>query len=81
VVAAGQHIAAPRASDLALAKGLGSRHWAAAEISRATGAIAIAVSQSSGTVRLFQRGEVMLRIEPFRRPMKWKEFEHDVASE
>ena len=81
VVAAGQHIAAPRASDLALPKGFGSRHWAAAEISRATGAIAIAVSQSSGTVRLFQRGEVMLRIEPFRRPMKWKEFEHDVASE
>lgn len=81
VVAAGQHIAAPRASELSLPKGFGSRHWAAAEISRATTAIAIAVSESSGTVRLFQGGEVMLRIEPFRRPMKWKEFEHDAASE
>ena len=57
VVAAGQHIAAPRASDLTLPKGFGSRHWAAAEISRATSAIAIVVSQSSGTVRLFQNGE------------------------
>ena len=81
VVAAGQHIAAPRAADLTLPKGFGSRHWAAAEISQATTAIAIAVSESSGTVRLFQGGEVMLRIEPFRRPMKWKEFEHDAASE
>jgi DNA integrity scanning protein DisA with diadenylate cyclase activity len=81
VVAAGQHISAPRAADLTLPKGFGSRHWAAAEISRATTAIAIAVSQSSGTVRLFQGGEVMLRIEPFRRPMKWKEFERDAASE
>jgi DNA integrity scanning protein DisA with diadenylate cyclase activity len=81
VVAAGQHIAAPRASDLALPKGFGSRHWAAAEISRATSAIAIVVSQSSGTVRLFQNGEVRLRIEPFRRPMKWIEFDQDPASE
>jgi DNA integrity scanning protein DisA with diadenylate cyclase activity len=81
VVAAGQHVAAPRAGDIALPKGFGTRHWAAAEISRATSALAITVSQSSGTVRLFQNGEVMLRIEPFRRPMKWKEFEHDAASE
>mgnify|MGYP002712557090 CR=1 FL=1 len=40
-VAAGQHLSAPRASDLSLPKGFGSRHWAAAEISRATSAIAI----------------------------------------
>ena len=44
---------------------------------RATTAIAVAVSQSSGTVRLFQNGEVVLRIEPFRRPMKWKDFEQE----
>ncbi len=81
VVAAGQHVAAPRASDLALPKGFGSRHWAAAEISRATSAIAIVVSQSSGTVRLFQNGEVRLRIEPFRRPMKWIEFDQDPVAE
>jgi DNA integrity scanning protein DisA with diadenylate cyclase activity len=77
VVAAGQHISAPRASELTLPKGFGARHWAAAEISRATTAIAVTVSQSSGTVRLFQNGEVVLRIEPFRRPMKWKDFEQE----
>ena len=60
-----------------LSKGLGTRHWAAAGITKATNAIAVAVSESSGTVRLFQNGEVLLRIEPFRRPMKWKDFEYD----
>lgn len=76
VMAAGQYVDAP-ATNITLSKGLGSRHWAAAAISRATNAIAIAVSESSGTVRLFQNGEVILRIEPFRRPMKWKEFEYE----
>jgi DNA integrity scanning protein DisA with diadenylate cyclase activity len=76
VVAACQHVSAP-AVDITLSKGLGARHWAAAAISRATSAIAITVSESNGTVRLFQNGEVMLRIEPFRRAMKWKDFEYD----
>jgi diadenylate cyclase len=77
IVAAVQRIAAPRAPEITLPKGFGARHWAAAEISRATGAIAVTVSESTGTVRLFQNGEVMLRIEPLRRPMKWKDFEHE----
>jgi len=76
VVAACQYISAPGA-DITLSKGLGARHWAAAAISRATQAVAIAVSQSNGTVRLFQNGEVMLRIEPFRRAMKWRDFEYE----
>ena len=76
VIAACQYVSAP-AADIALSKGLGARHWAAAAISRATKAIAITVSESNGTVRLFQNGEVMLRIEPFRRAMKWKDFEYD----
>ena len=54
-------------ASLTLSKGLGSRHWAAAAISKITAAVAVAVSQSNGTVRLFQNGEVILRIEPFRR--------------
>ena len=29
------------------------------------------------TVLIFQNGEVMLRIEPFRRAMKWKDFEYE----
>lgn len=75
VVAGAQQINAPRSTDLSLPKGFGARHWAAAEISRATTAVAITVSESTGTVRLFQNGEVMLRIEPFRRAMKWIDFD------
>jgi DNA integrity scanning protein DisA with diadenylate cyclase activity len=58
-----------------LSKGLGTRHVAAAGITKETKAVAVAVSESSGTIRLFQNGEVLLRVEPFRRPMKWKNFE------
>jgi DNA integrity scanning protein DisA with diadenylate cyclase activity len=66
------------AANVTLSKGLGARHWAAAAISRATNAVAITVSQSNGTVRIFQNGEVVLRIEPYlRRPMVWKEFEYE----
>jgi DNA integrity scanning protein DisA with diadenylate cyclase activity len=65
------------AADITLTKGLGARHWAAAAISRGTNAVAIAVSETSGTVRIFQNGDVVLRIEPFRRPMKWKDFEYE----
>lgn len=79
VVAGAQQISAPRGTDLSLPKGLGARHWAAAEVSKATTAIAITVSESTGTVRLFQNGEVLLRIEPFRRAMKWKDFESESA--
>lgn len=70
------------ATNLTLSKGLGARHWAAAAVSRATKAVAVTVSQSNGTVRLFQNGEVMLRIEPtHRRPMVWKDFEVENPSE
>jgi DNA integrity scanning protein DisA with diadenylate cyclase activity len=73
---AAQLVDAPYA-DLTVSKGLGARHWAGAAISKTTHAIAIVVSQSSGTVRIFQNGEVVLRIEPFRQAMKWKEFEYE----
>jgi diadenylate cyclase len=65
------------ASGLTLSKGLGTRHWAAAAVSRETNAVAVAVSESNGTVRIFQNGEVVLRVEPLRRPIKWKEFEFE----
>jgi DNA integrity scanning protein DisA with diadenylate cyclase activity len=63
------------AEGITLSKGLGTRHWAAAAISRKTKAIAVAVSQSSGAVRIFQNGEVVLHIEPLARPMIWRHFE------
>jgi DNA integrity scanning protein DisA with diadenylate cyclase activity len=62
------------AEGITLSKGLGSRHWTAAAISRKTEAIAVAVSQSSGTVRIFQDGEVVLHIEPLARPHIWQPF-------
>jgi DNA integrity scanning protein DisA with diadenylate cyclase activity len=69
------------ADSVTLSKGLGARHWAAAAISKATKAVAVTVSQSNGTVRIFQNGEVMLRIEPLhRRPMVWKDFEYQPPS-
>ncbi len=64
-------------ANITLSKGLGARHWAAAAITKSTQAIAVVVSESNGTVRIFQNGEVILRVEPFRRAMKWKDFEHD----
>lgn len=77
MVSAGRILDAP-ASGVTLSKGLGARHWAAAAISKVTKAIAIAVSQSTGTVRLFQNGHVVLRIEPMdRTAMTW----HDVTTE
>ena len=76
VEAAAQYLDAS-AADVTLSKGLGARHWAAAAISRATKAVAVAVSESNGTVRVFQDGAVVLRIEPFRRPMKWKDLEYE----
>ncbi len=77
VWAACRYVDAP-AATITLSKGLGARHWAAAAVSRATKAVAVTVSESNGTVRIFQNGEVMLRIEPIhRRPMVWKDFEYE----
>ncbi|MBX3441712.1 MAG: diadenylate cyclase [Planctomyces sp.] len=72
VVSAGRILDAP-AEGLTLSKGLGARHWAAAAISKATDAVAIAVSESTGTVRIFQDGVVVLRIEPMDQAMKWQD--------
>ncbi|HSQ54708.1 MAG TPA: diadenylate cyclase [Gemmata sp.] len=63
-----------RADGITLHKGFGSRHMAAAGISKATTAIAFAVSQSSGSVRVFQKGEEVLHIEPLARPHVWQPF-------
>ncbi len=49
---------------LTLPKGLGARHVAAAAVSKNTNAIAVAVSESTGTVRVFKRGEIVFRRDP-----------------
>lgn len=78
VEAACRIIDAPN-TGLTLPKGLGTRHWAAAAITNVTNALAVVVSQSTGTVRLFQKGEIILRIAPMRhyRAMKWHDAETD----
>lgn len=65
------------AKGITLSKGMGARHWTAAAISRVTKAIAVTVSETNGTVRIFQEGQVMLRIEPLERALKWREFEYE----
>lgn len=68
-------------AGLTLPKGLGTRHWAAAAITAVTSALAVVVNQSNGTVRLFQDGEIILRIAPMRhaRAMKWQDAENEPA--
>lgn len=66
------------AQNITLSKGLGTRHWAAAAITRSCKAIAVSVSQTSGAVRIFQNGEVVLRIEQTkRRPVIWRDFDYE----
>ncbi|MEL7267693.1 MAG: DNA integrity scanning protein DisA nucleotide-binding domain protein, partial [Planctomycetota bacterium] len=57
-----------------LRSGSSSTFWAAAAISQKTKAIAVVVSQSTGTVRLYQNGILVLRIEPMDKAVKWQEF-------
>jgi diadenylate cyclase len=70
-----------RADGVSLGKGFGSRHMAAAGISRMTTAVAFAISQSSGSVRVFQRGEEVLHIEPLARPHVWQPFKLETQDE
>ena len=80
VEASCRYLESSSTSTISLSPGLGTRHWAAAAITRLTSAIAITVSQSSGTVRIFQNGEVALRIESRqRRPLVWRDFETELA--
>ena len=65
------------ADTVTISKGWGTRHWAAAAISKKTKAVAIVVSQSSGRVVIFQNGMVMLQIEAFVRPMIFQRFRMD----
>jgi DNA integrity scanning protein DisA with diadenylate cyclase activity len=69
-VAACMRLEAP-ARGFRVEMGLGTRHAAAAAISSVTKAIAVVVSQSTGSVRLYQGGEMVLHIEPFDRPLSF----------
>lgn len=79
--AACMYVDAPAEGITTLSGGLGTRHWAAAAISKKTKAIAVAVSQSSGNVRIFQDGAVVLQIPPLSRPMAWRRLSMDGGAE
>ncbi|GMR04935.1 MAG: DNA integrity scanning protein DisA nucleotide-binding domain protein [Thermodesulfobacteriota bacterium] len=62
VTAAGVHLDAALKEE-GLLPGLGSRHMAAAGITDVTDAVAITISGSTGTVRVFKNGRAILKIE------------------
>ena len=64
VVAAGRYLNFDEEKDVDVPLGLGARHMAAAGISRDTEAIAIVVSQTSGSVRVFRHGKAALELAP-----------------
>ncbi|MEM6690890.1 MAG: diadenylate cyclase [Planctomycetota bacterium] len=66
--------------NLTMTKGLGTRHWAAAAITKKTKAISVVVSQSTGTVRLYQDGNLVMRIEPMDKAVTWQEFAYEPPS-
>ena len=51
-----------------LPQGLGARHAAAAAITASTRSLAVTVSESTGTVRLWRRGKMIIEIEKATRP-------------
>lgn len=54
----------PSAEGIDIPKGLGTRHMAAAAITRDTNAIAVVLSESDGLVRVFKGGELVLELDP-----------------
>lgn len=62
VIAAGRYLgAAMEGSEIP--RGLGSRHIAASGITALTNAVAIVISESTGDIRIFHNGSVMMEIE------------------
>jgi DNA integrity scanning protein DisA with diadenylate cyclase activity len=62
VMTAGRYLGAAGDEDT-IPRGLGSRHIAAAGITAMTTAIAIVISESTGDVRIFKNGKILMEIE------------------
>ncbi|KGK98180.1 hypothetical protein LI82_10675 [Methanococcoides methylutens] len=56
------------AKDIGIEKGLGGRHVSAAAITRDTFAIAVTISESGGTVRVYMDGKELLCLDYIERP-------------
>ncbi len=62
VITAGRYLGAAT-DESEIPRGLGARHIAAAGITALTNAIAIVISESTGDVRIFRNGKVIMEIE------------------
>ena len=62
ILAAGRYLGAA-IDESTLPRGLGSRHIAAAGITTLTRAVAFVISESSGDVRIFKDGRIIMHIE------------------
>jgi diadenylate cyclase len=67
VLAAGRYLEVESHEDVEVPLGLGARHMAGALVTRATNALAVVVSQTSGKVRVFKHGQVVLELTPSHR--------------
>jgi len=63
VLTAGSHLVPSPAASPRLTSGLGTRHAAAAGISASTNAVAICISQSTGTVSVYKSGQLVTDIQ------------------
>jgi diadenylate cyclase len=62
ILSSGRYLAPRNKLEEPLAQGLGTRHEAAAAITMATAAIALCVSQSTGTISIFKQGRLITDI-------------------
>ncbi|MBV8677631.1 MAG: DNA integrity scanning protein DisA nucleotide-binding domain protein [Planctomycetaceae bacterium] len=62
ILSAGRYLASQGKLDEPLPQGLGARHEAAAAITMTTSAIALCISQSTGTISIFKRGHLITDI-------------------
>jgi len=63
LMTAGRHLNVALEDSKEFPKGLGSRHITAAGVTNVTNAIAIVVSETTGTVRIFRKGRIFVDIE------------------
>jgi len=63
ILAAGRYLDVD-ARDIDIDKGLGTRHVSCAAITRDTNAIAVVISETGGTIRVYMDGKEILLIEP-----------------
>lgn len=61
ILSAGTYLS-PNGASIELPSGLGTRHQAAAAITQVTNAISIAISQSTRTIRIFKKGQIITEL-------------------